>query len=1132
MNAARITALSVALALVTLFSNGQSSVFNSGNVYKIGVEKHGVYKVTFEQLKKMGFDPASKNPDHFQIFGLPGGMLPQANALATDDLKELAIEIVGSEDGKFNSGDYILFYGEGPDLISFSPAKSVFNIQKNLYSDKNYYFVTLSDVPGKRITKMPQTSGGATIDTFNDYVYHESELTNVLTSGREWFGEYFFITTEYSFDFAIPQIIDGTDIKLISDVVGQSFSSTSMELFVNGTKVGEQPLPTITNSTYAPKGRHRRDTLVFSAGNVNASMRSNHTVRFNFKKATSGTSKSLLDFFQLSFVRRLAMDRNQMRFRSAASSANAITRYHVDDVTGGTMIWDITDPSSPKAHSPSRAGSTLEFTSQNNNEVEEFIAFNSTLETPELIGRIANQNLHGNITPDFLIITSSSLVPQAERLAAYRTSHGISTQVATTDAIYNEFSSGRQDVTALRNYIRFLYKKNPSKLKAVLMFGKSSYDYKKRIEGNINLVPTYESRNSLSPLETYSSDDFFAFLEDNEGEWRESPLVQNHTLDIGVGRLPVKTLTEAKDVVDKIISYESNPKMQGSWRKRFVFIADDGSNSDGFTSIHQAQANSMAETIENLNPIFNTSKLFLGTYTKTVTPTGETIPEASKDILEEFGNALVINYTGHGSEKVLADEDVVTRKTVISLKNKTYPFLVTATCEFGRHDDPTHVSTAEECILLPGAGAIGMVTTARPVNSSTNFSLNQAFYEALFEKQSGQYPPMGEIFMHTKNESMSGVSNRNFSLLSDPMLRLAMPPLDIAVTSITTASGSDVLKALSNVTITGHIKHQDGEIASDFNGIIECILYDKRTRFKTIGKNDPAFEFEQWFNPLFRGKATVDNGNFEFHFILPKNIAYDVNPGKLSLYAWDPSSFIDAAGSSTDFTIGGSEPAPTPDNRSPEVFAFMSDSTFVEGGTVPSNTKLVVRLSDDNGINISNYGIGNTMMAVLDDDEEVFLLNEHFIADTDDFTAGWVDFPIYNLTPGRHTITVKAWDTFNNPGQASISFIVGEGSGLDIVSFGNYPNPFTTSTTLFFTHTRSGEDLEGEITLLNMAGQSVKKLAISQVSSAYEVLVPVEDTEAAFGKKLPPGVYFARLSVRSISDGSKSERVTKLIVVN
>ena len=605
-------------------------------------------------------------------------------------------------------------------------------------------------------------------------------------------------------------------------------------------------------------------------------------------------------------------------------------------------------------------------------------------------------------------------------------------------------------------------------------------------------------------------------------------------LRLAWGRLPVKTNEEAKNIVDKIIAYDSNKKNYGSWRKDIVFVADDGSNSDGFTNTHQHQANTMAETIEDVQASFDTKKIFLGTYAKTVKPNGEIIPEANKDITSWFDRgSLIINYTGHGSEKLLADERIFTVDDITPLENKYYPFMVTATCEFGRQDDPAIVSSAELTVIQPNGGAIGLVTTARPVNSPTNFLLNQGFYNSLFQREQGKYITLGEVFRRTKNSSMSGVSNRNFSLLGDPSLTLALPTNSIVITGLQTSTGSDTLKALSLVTVSGEIQDETGTRIESFNGVLESTLFDKEIETVTVGKNDPPYKFNERNSALYRGRASVKQGSFEFQFIVPKNIAYDIGEGKLSLYASEPELERDAGGATSAFKIGGSEKDPPDDNTPPTINVWVGDTTFVNGGVINPNTELVVKLQDASGINISNYGIGNSLVAILDNNEDqAFVLSDYFQSETDDYTTGWVNYPLKDLVPGRHTITVKAWDTYNNPAQASLDFTVTDGQVLIIESLGNSPNPFENETKIFFTHNRSGDDLEALLHIYSVTGSEIKTYNLSIPASPYYVeLLEINGFED-FGKKLPGGVYLARLAVRSLTNGSKSERVTKLIVVN
>jgi len=1122
-------------AVTAARSYAQSSVLRSGSWYKVAVSQNGVYKITYDDFRKMGFDAGATDPRKIRIYGQAGGMLPQPNATVRPyDLVEHTIFVSGEADGTFNSGDYILFYAQGADRAAYDVNRSIIAYESNLYSKQNYYFITIGDSNGKRIATQESLTGDyPVISEYTDFVYHELDSYNELKSGREWLGERFDLTTDYTFEFSLPGILENTDVRFVSDVVGQSFNSgASFKVYLNNQQIAQQSTGTIFNTRYAIKGIHQRDTLRFNSSTVAAAANSKLQIKYQFTKA-SGTSRGFLDFFLLNVQRRLALYNNQTLFRSAASLTQATSRYSVASVSDKCMIWDISNPYTPAQQQYSLQNGTATF-ALSASSLKEFVVFNDVVPAPELIGKVNNQDLHGLAAPQFLIITHPDFQAAALRLAQHRTSYSnMSVAVVSVYDVYNEFSSGRQDVTALRDFIKHVYDKSPGTLRNVLLFGRSSYDYKDRVAGNTNYVPTYESRNSLSPLDTYSSDDYFGFMELSEGNWGEGSALQAHTLDLGIGRLPVKTVAEANTVVDKILYYDTHKATYGSWRKKVVFVADDGNNEDGFTREHQAQANEMTDSLERNTPQFDTRKIFLGTYTKTVQPSGETMPEVNELITEEFDRgALIINYTGHGSEKVWADERVFTDTDIDALENTLYPFLVTATCEFGRHDDPATISSSELSVLREKAGSIGLVTTARPVNSTTNFKLNTEFYKAAFTTDAGVYPSLGETFLKTKNNSISGVANRNFSLLADPSQTLAIPESRIVITALQTASGSDTLKALSTVHVQGQVQDISGGVLSGFNGILEATLFDKQAEFVTIGRNNPAFRFKQWYNALFRGKASVKNGEFAFDFIVPKNIAYETGTGKLSLYAAVPAAGKDASGAYADFKIGGSEQNAAADNTPPTLQLYMGDTTFVNGGVVTPNTMLIARVQDASGINISNYGIGNTMVAVLDDDDAVFVLNEYYSANTDDFTKGWINFPVKGLAPGRHRITVRVWDTYNNPAQAVIDFIVTDGEKLIIESFGSYPNPCQGETTFFFTHNRSGDDLSVHLEINLATGQHVETYDILVSGSPYHVNLLEINTLTTNGKKLQPGLYLARLVVRSLSNGSKNERVAKLIVLN
>jgi hypothetical protein len=1111
----------------------QNSVLSSGKWYKMAIEKDGVYKIDAALFKKMGFDLAKTDPRKIKIYGNEGGMLPQANNVdRPEDLVENAIYVQGESDGTFSSSDYVLFYGQDAHKSYFDSNRGIFFYEKNLYADKNYYFITVGETNGKRVgTSDNLGSAFPTVNEFENFVYHELDEHNELKSGREWYGELFDLTTEVSKSFSLNNVVSGSTVKLVTDVMAKSYSGSSFNVSINGTQVIQQSILSIPNSQYGIKGRDRRDTVSVSADLLSAPTRSSQEVKYQYVKSPSGFSVGFLDYFLLQVHQKLALYGQQTIFRSSASLQNAISKFEIDQTNSQTFVWDVTNPYEPSIQTITIGSGKTSF-STSTTALREFVVFDSPL-SPELIGSLSNQNIKNEATPAFIIVTHPDFKTEALRLAAHRNAvSGLSTLVCTTTEIYNEFSSGRQDVTAIRDLAKYFYDKNPNTLQALLVMGKGTYDPKKRVTDNKNFVPMYESRNSLHPLLTYSSDDYFSFLDDNEGNWGEEPVV-NHLMDISVGRLPVKSIEEAKNVVDKIIRYDTDPKLRGKWNKKIVFVADDGSISDGFTKEHQSQANILAQYIEDESGTFDIQKIFMGTYQKQVSPAGEKIPQVNEEIVRLFNSgALIINYTGHGGERVLADEKIFDDVTITKLENEITPFLVTATCEFGRQDDPIFASGAELVLLQKSGGAIGLVTTSRPVNSFTNFQLNQSFYEALLTIEDGKYLSTGEIFKRTKNESVSGVSNRNFSLIGDPTLTLHLPERTIAVTEVETINGSATLMALSEVVVKGEIKDLEGSNKDvSFNGILNVVLFDKETTFTTIGKNNPPYSFEQWYNSLFRGKATVTNGEFEIHFVVPKNIAYTIDAGKLSVYAYDSVNSIEASGHSNDFQIGGSEPEPAIDTNAPTINLFIGDATFKNGGIANPNTILMAKLSDEEGINISGYGIGNSIIGTLDGDQS-FILNDFYEADIDDFTKGTISFPLANLAEGKHTITVKAWDTHNNPVQGTVDFVVTDGTNLAIETFGNYPNPIESSTTLFFTHNRSGDDLQAGLTVFDNTGRVVGSYEFNLPYSTYQVnLLELTRHDRIFENRSGT-IYFARLVVRSLTNGSKNEQVTKLILSN
>lgn len=1111
-------------------ATAQPSVLSSGTWHKVAVERAGVYRISYDMLREMGIDPAKIDPRRIQMYGRGGGMLPQANSAPRErDLRQIRIWVAGENDGRFDRTDYILFYGEGPDAFSYDVEREIHHYENNLYTDQNFYFLTIGNTAGARVRASENIDGDyPVVATYDDFSYYEQERYNLDRSGREWFGEDFGAINVYTLTYNLPGIVEGSPVRVVADVLGRSRSEASFRFFLNNVLLGEQQLTTIPTGRYAIKGTHRRDTFLINAHDVNAAMQSSQELKIEFVRG-EGLSQGNLDFILLDVKRHLALYGEQTAFHSAASLAHPVSTFRIARAPTA-RIWEITDHNDVAEQAFSRDGTTASFSAETA-ALRKWIVFSNN--TPEAVyaGRVSNQNIAAAPTPNLLIIAHPDFLAEAERLADHRATHsGWTTLVVTPEQIYNEFSGGRQDVTALRDYAKLLYDKRPQDFRAVLLFGKASYDYKDRIVNNTNFVPTYQSRNSVDPLKTYSSDDYFVFFEENEGSWNESP-PGHHTLDAGVGRLPVSTAEEARVVVDKIIAYDTGQQPLGAWRKGFVFVADDGATGDGFTSLHQRQADQLADLIEKADSALDARRLFMGVYNKRVQPNGTTVPQMEEDLKRAFDlGALVVNFTGHGSEFVWTDERILTEKTISDLRNDRYPFLVTATCEFGRHDDPLTISSAELSLIHPDGGSIGLVTTARPVNATTNFSLNQAFYQALLDRKNGHYRTLGDVFRLTKNNSNLGVANRNFSLLADPSMVLAIPRQSIVITDIETSDGPDTLRALSTVTIHGEV-HDGESVDALFNGIAEATLYDQKKDFVTIGMNDPPFEFDQWHNAVFRGRARVTEGLFEFTFVMPENIADEFERGKLSLYAFDEKTGREAKGATTSFRVGGTARQPDNETTPPNIRLFIGDTTFVNGGITTGDSDLIAILHDESGINISDHNNEHSIRAWLDD-QEPFVLNDFYISDVDTYKQGQVRFPLIGLAPGPHTLTLKASDVFGNTAENTIQFVVTDGQDIVIESFGNYPNPVRDRTTLFFTHNRSGDDLKAQLFIFNVRGELMISGEVAIPNSDYHVNLLELNTLDHADKKLLPGVYLARLAVRSMTNGSKNEKVTKVIILN
>lgn len=1102
-------------------SFASSSVLAQGKFVKVKLAETGIYKLTYEDLVSMGINPAN-----VRVFGYGGGVLDQ-NFTQTkpDDLPEIPIWMEKGSDGIFNSGDYILFYAQGVVRWSFDKNKSMFVHKNNSYSQYGYYFITSDAGVGRKIeSKNIEVPADATIyqvDEFTDYQLYEKDLQNLTKSGKEFYGETFSNTLSYSFTFNFPNVIKSNTLKLSIDVATSSMENSSFSLNLNGSQ--NKTLSVIKNS-----GDNYE--MAKSASAIYTLTPDNDILTFNitYNKSTS-TSTGYLNYIEINARRKLIMQGVAMRFQNVDFlGKSAYNAYTLSNANSNVQIWDITDPQNIyRVATTSLPDNKLSFIASGN-EFHQYVAIDPTSGTsfakPEIVGVVANQNLHALQPSDLVIITHPDFLSQAESLAqTHRDKDGLSVNVATTEQVYNEFSSGTPDATSYRWFVKMLYDRayetnNTADLpKYLLLFGRGSYDNRGIVPNSgDNLILTYQADNSLVLTSSYVTDDYFGLMDDSEGTQVPSDL-----LDVAVGRFPVTTAQQASDVVNKTINYIEN-KEKGIWKNQICFLADDGDNA-----LHMRQSDSIAVTVAKNVPAFQINKIYLDAFVQEVNASGQSYPLARS----RFHNLLrsgmfLLDYTGHAGYAGWTNENILTTADVKSLSNKNLPVWMAATCDFLQFDVKP-VSAGEYVILNSVGGGIGLFSAARPVYASQNFYINKYFVENLFKKN-GDYPRVGDAVRLAKNSIGTENNKLSYIYLGDPAVRLNYPDQYKVITSKINDSevlGKDTLKALSTATVSGFIADQNGNKVSDFNGTVEIVVYDKVEKITTLNnEGDGTLTYYDRSNTLFSGKVKVVNGEFTFTFLLPKDIKYNYGSGRINYYAYDETNNFEAQGYFENFLIGGSSTNLPNDNIGPEIDIYLNSPEFVSGGKVNETPLFVANISDENGINTVGSGIGHDLLLTVDNDpNKTYILNDYYTAAENSYQQGTVSYKLSTLPEGKHTLTFRAFDLLNNSTSDTIEFEVVKGLAPVIFSVYNYPNPVREQTKFVIQHDRPETLLTTTVEIFDLSG---RKIWMFSQTSADEVTWNLTTSN---GEKVQKGIYLYRVSIRT-ENSSLTSRTNKIIV--
>lgn len=1128
------------IVLVSYTSNAQvsNSVLNQGNWFKFTIDTTGVFKIDKSLLEQIGISTNGLNPKTLKIYGNGGDLLPMANAETRyDDLQQNAIYVKGEADGVFNDDDYILFYGVGPHSWKVNPTTRRTDHVQNIYTDVAYYFITAGGNNGKRITAAPEVTTPATRQetTYDDYTFYEKENLSLFAVGQQWFGEGFNVNTTQNFQLPFDNAVPNSNITV--KVAGVAASSTISYMEV---KVNNQSVPRLE---FAAVSSNRNNTTFAHASERTATINNSATtiaVELTYDNNGNPSAKGYLDYIEVLGKKQLRMDAKQFSFRSfTAATVGGVGEYQIQNGAAIFEVWEVTDRLNPKRVKNQSSGANFSFKS-NGGILKEYVAINAAnFYTPKVAAnrRVANQNLHGIKDINYLLITNRELQAQAQRIADYhQTNSGYTVEVVLLDQIYNEFASGAPDIAGIRDFIRHVYRTNTiaaKKLKYVCFFGDASYDFKDRVVNNNNIVPAYQSIESFDLATSYVTDDFYAFLEDGEGNLpRSTTGFSFETLDVAVGRIPVSSVQQATEVVDKILSYYTKDAL-GDWRNTVTLLADD-IDEVGEETLQEGMEK-IADQIKKDKPILNVNKIYADAFTQQNSSGGERYPDVNNAITNAIEKGtLLLDYFGHGGEDGFASERILEKPQIQSFFNeKTLPLFVTVTCEFSRFDNPRRITAGELTFWNKRGGAASLITTTREVYITVGQEFNEALIKVLLEFNNEDL---------TIAESLAKVKNgfRNYQKLfiyyiGDPAMKLAIPKPNVRITKINGKDISqpiDTLKALSKVTFEGVVTDNSNTLLSNFNGTLSTTVFDKPID-KTTLDNDgfgKTLVFDSQESKLFKGKSSVTNGTFQFEFIVPKDIKIAYGKGKLSFYA--ENQVEDKSGFNVDVTVGGINTNAPDDTVGPEIKLFMNDESFIDGGNTNSSPNIIASLSDASGINTSVTAVDHDIIAILDGDQSnPIVLNDYYETALNDFTKGKVVYRLRDLSVGSHTLKIKAWDTYNNSSEATLNFVVVSDAGLTLDNVLNYPNPFINYTEFWFNHNKPNEPLEVQVQIFTVSGKLIKTINQSVQTTGNLSRSITWNGLDDFGNKIGKGVYIYKLKVKSTSNQLTSEKYEKLVIL-
>jgi len=1127
-------------------SYASNSALMKGKWMKAEITETGVYKITFDELKKWGFD----NPDNVGVFGYGGNLLSESLAAEyyIDDLPEVAIWKEKGSDGVFNSGDYLLFYGKG--LIKWEYKNDAFARTNNHYATKAYYFLHQKEGgKAKEMASLPTVTAAdaVNLETFDEYYLHEKDLYSPSKSGRELFGESFAASTEQRFSVSLPGVAPDLPGKVtLSFLIGTtSSSSATVKLAINGEAVVSNHFPSALTST--------------TAGWTTTGKKEANTVTISLNKGSS-SSNPYLNYFIIQYKRKLQPATGFTLFRNT-EAIKSDARFTIGNTTSSTIVWDVSNGENPvKVELKEGGGSQRYFETKADNTLREFALIDKTKSFLSVgdVKSVENQNLHDAAKfYDMFIITPPAFVKYASQLASeHQTRDNLRVMVATPEEIYNEFSSGTPDATAFRRLIKMFFDRSgtPDDVftanapKYLLLYGDGSFDNRfvsdtwKRIDNQNNFLLTYQSEESVNANSSFASDDYFGFLSDAD----DAKAITYKKISLGIGRFPVRTDAQAKAALNKTVTYMKN-QVAGAWKNNLVWVADDGSANGSFSDYdhYMTAAEEVTKKLEKEHPEFINNKVYLDAFEKKTIAGKGSYPDARNKLHNKIlkDGALIFNYMGHGGPTGLADELIVSMADTKELSYPQWPLWITSACDFA-HFDGVSTSAGEEVFLNPKGAGIALYTTTRTVYGGPAMELNKQFINYLFEKKEGRRLTLGETMKNAKRGMSDGITKLHFILLGNPAMKLAYPEYTIQVDSINGVAVSETpgiqLRALDRITVAGRVINPDGNFDPSFTGELSMKIFDSQDTITCLdnnkshrrGDNLQPFKYFDYPNVLFVSKDSIFNGEFKFSFLVPRDISYSNKPGKMNFYANrdDGENMIEAQGAFLDFVVGGANEDFVEEFEGPEIKEFyLNDASFVPGATVNESPLLIARIFDESGINISGSGIGHKIKVCIDNDSSMdYSANDYFQFLTGSYQEGYLSFSIPALSAGHHTLKLTVWDLQNNVSFKEVDFVVDPGLKPELLDLAIYPNPVKNLVTFSISHDRPEASLEVGIYVYDLTGQLVWQYKEQGESGALQNYTTEWDLTTNSGR-LSSGIYLVKASLNT--KGSKTASKAKKMIV-